>query len=342
MKKKMCALVLAMAMVLTSLTGCGYKPVDGTQVVMTVNGTEVTAAVANFYARYTQAMYETYYGAYLGEDMWTTDAEEGVTYEQFVKDSVLESLKTMVLSEQHMEELGVELKGSDTAFIEKSVKAFEEANEKGAREDVSGDTETVKTVMTLLAMQSKVQQAVGAGADTNVADEDAAQKKMNMVYFAYTEVDDEGAEVAVSEEEKADFLAKAEDISKRAKAGEDFESLADEHETMMQEATFDAETTSYDAELIKAADALAEGEVTEVIETEAGCYVAQLVSELDRDATDAKKNEIIAERKNELYYETVQKWIDEADIEVNEDVWSQITFTDLTVKMVVPETEEEK
>ena len=340
MKKKMCALVLAMAMVLTSLTGCGYKPVDGTQVVMTVNGTEVTAAVANFYARYTQAMYETYYGAYLGEEMWTTDAGEGVTYEQFVKDSVLESLKTMILSEQHMEELGVEMKGSDTAFVEKSVKAFEDANEKKDREKVSGDTETVSRVMTLQAITSKVQQTVAAGADTNVADEDAAQKKMNMVYFAYTNLDDEGNEVEITADEKADYLAKAEDIAKRAKAGEDFETLADEHETMMQEATFDAETTTYDAELIKAADALAEGEVTDVIETEAGCYVAQLVSLLDKDATDAKKDEIIAERKNELYYETVQKWIDEAEIEVNEDVWAQITFADLKVTMIIPETEE--
>ena len=48
---------------------------------------------------------------------------------------------------------------------------------------------------------------------------------------------------------------------------------------------------------------------------------------------------IMFEKLKNLFVEELQ--IDEADITVNEDVWSQITFTDLTVKMVVPETEEE-
>ena len=70
MKKKMLVLALAGIMAISSLTGCkSVKTVDSEEVLMTVNGEEVGAGVANFYARYTQAQYETYYGAYMGENM---------------------------------------------------------------------------------------------------------------------------------------------------------------------------------------------------------------------------------------------------------------------------------
>ena len=67
MKKRLLILALAGMMAVTTLTGCGsFKDSD---VVVTVDDTEVTADVANFYARYLQAQYETYYSAYIGDDM---------------------------------------------------------------------------------------------------------------------------------------------------------------------------------------------------------------------------------------------------------------------------------
>ena len=100
MKKK--AVILLMAAMLTAggLTGCGSLDEDA--VAVSVNGSELTADVANFYARYTQAEYETYYGAYMGDDMWNTEAEEGETYEESVKNAARESLEVMLLCEEHM------------------------------------------------------------------------------------------------------------------------------------------------------------------------------------------------------------------------------------------------
>lgn len=70
----------------------------------------------------------------------------------------------------------------------------------------------------------------------------------------------------------------------------------------MQKTAFDAKSTSPDAALIEAANALAaEGDVTGAIESDAGVYVAKLTSLLDREATDQKKASIIEERKQEQY-----------------------------------------
>lgn len=101
--------------------------------------------------------------------------------------------------------------------------------------------------------------------------------------------------------------------------------------------TFDAESTSPNEELIKAADALEEGGITDLIETDSGCYVAKVTSLLDREATDARKDTIVQERKDELYNTTCERWRKETEITVHEDVWKKIDFKDLTVTMNVQE-----
>ena len=75
------------------------------------------------------------------------------------------------------------------------------------------------------------------------------------------------------------------------------------------------------------------GETTGVIKTDDGCYVARVTSLLDREATDAKKDTIVSERKQELYTETCEKWREDAKISVNDEVWGKIGFKDLKVTM---------
>ena len=63
-----------------------------------------------------------------------------------------------------------------------------------------------------------------------------------------------------------------------------------------------ASVSKSDNENKEAADALENvGDVTSLIETDDGVYVAKLTSKLDREATDQKKKEIVEERKQKQY-----------------------------------------
>lgn len=335
MKKRLSILALAGIMAVTALTGCSLK---GDEEAVTVDDTVITADVANFYARYTQAWYETYASSYLGEDIWNSEASEGETYEESVKASVREELETMVLLEQHMGEYDVYLSDAEKKVIEETAKEFDEDNSLEDKELISGETKAVERVLTLMAVQQRMREAIEAGADTEVSDEEAAQKSMEYVFFSYTAADESGETKALSDDEKKELKDKAEELSKKLKDGGDFAALAKEAKTEVKTATFDAKTEAPNAELVKAADALEEGKSTDVIETDSGCYVAKVTSLLDRAATDSKKESIISERKTELYNTTCDKWRKDAKITVHENVWKKISFKDLTVTM---KTEEE-
>ena len=94
-----------------------------------------------------------------------------------------------------------------------------------------------------------------------------------------------------------------------------------------QTATFDSESTSPDKDLIAAADALTnEGDVTDIIETESGIYIAKLTSLLDREATDSKKESIVSERKQEQYDSLLEQWKKDTKIKEEKKVWKKISF----------------
>lgn len=329
MKKRVLLFAITGLLAAGVLTGCGS--IDENDVVATVGEKEITADVANFFARYTQAQYETYYSGYLGEDMWNTDAAEGQTYEEYVKDSVLKELERMIVLEEHMGDYDVSLTEEEKAVIEKSAKTFDEDNTLESKEKISGSKKTVKRVLTLMAIQKKMSEAIEAGADTEVSDDEAAQKSMQYVLFPYTKTDDSGESADLSDEEKAEAKKNAENFADSVKTAEDFSALATEQGLEAQTATFDSESASPDEDLVKAADALGQGEATGVIETDGGCYVAKVTSLLDREATDSKKESIVQERKTKLYDDTCDKWVKKAEVKVNKGVWKKVDFNDLSV-----------
>ncbi len=343
------AAIAAAAGALTAMTvtGCSGS-LDPDAVVMTVGGEEVTLGVANFYARMTQAQYETYYLGMMSsngmtmtaEDMWNQEYD-GETTEESTKESLLESLQNMYVISQHAEEYDVSLTEDEEKAISDAADQFGKDNTDEAKDKVSGYKKDIEKYLELVTIQTKMDSAMKEGVDEEVSDEEAAQKAMDYVFFSYTTTDDSGATVALSDDEKTALKTTAENLTERVKNGEEMADVAEESSTAVQEATFDAETSTYDADLIAAADALAEvGDVTDVIETDNGLYVAQLTSLLDRDATDTKKQEIVEERKQEQYDSLLEDWKDAADIEVDEKVWDKIDFIDQGVTIITSEDEE--
>lgn len=339
MKKKLLLFVMTGMLAVSSLAGCGS--IKDSDIVLTGKSENITAKEANFYARYVQAQYETYYGSYLGDDMWSTEIEEGKTYESNVKKSLLKQMKYMLVMKEHMADYDVELTEDEETAITDAAKEFVEANEEDSAKKVSGDQETVEKVLTLLTIQQKMEVAIEADVDTEVSDDEAAQKSMDYVLFSYTTTDDDGNSTDLTDDEKTQMKEEATAFAEGAKTAEDFSAYATEQGQTSQTATFDSDTTSPDADLIAAADVLGEGEVTDVVETDSGCYVAKVTSLLDRDATESKKESIISDRKEELLENTCKAWIKEDGVKANKKVWKKISFTDLSVSIKQVDTDTE-
>lgn len=329
------------------LTGCGS--VDNDDVVATVGEDKITVGMANFYARMQQAQYETYYAGMMGtsgEAMWTQEVdEEGTTYEESVKEGILTSLENMYLMKQHAEEYEVAVTDDERKKIQEAAEQFDEDNALEDKEAVSGYQKYIEEFLSLVTIQQKMDAPMKTGVNEEVSDEEAAQKSMKYVYFPYSTTDADGNQKDLTDEEKKALKETATKFAEDLKASEtkDIDEMATTAGYEVQTATFDAESVSPDAELIKAVDALsAEGETTDVIESEYGLYVGKLVSLLDREATDQEKKNIVEERKQDQYDKLLETWRKETDIQEDKKIWKKIDFEKqgVTVKENTEESEE--
>ena len=341
-RKKIAVMSALAVLAVSGATGCAGSGNDA--VVATVGDEDITLGVANFYTRMQQAQFEGY-SSMMGttpEEMWAQEIDGDKTYEESMKEDILTTLEDMYLYSQHAEEYDVKLTEEDQAAIKKAVGIFDEDNSLEDKELVSGEKENVEKVLELMTIQSRMEEKMTEDVDTEVSDEEADQKSMQYVLFSYMTTDESGNSVVLSDEEQEALKQEAQDFADTLNADEarDIETAASNAGLEVQTATFDSESTSPNADLIQAVDALEkEGDITEPIETDGGVYVAKLTSLLDRDATDAKKTSIVEERKQEQIDSLLEKWRDDTEIKVHKRVWKKVDFKDVGV--TIKESEEE-
>ena len=155
----------------------------------TVGDEEITLGVANFYARMTQGQYETYYAGMMGmtgEQMWAQEVEEGKTYEQAVKESVMTDLENMYIIAQHAAEYEVSLSEDEKDAIREAATQFDELNSDETKEAVSGYRKDIEKYLELVTIRSKMDSRMKEGVNEEVSDEEAAQKAMKYVFFPFT------------------------------------------------------------------------------------------------------------------------------------------------------------
>ncbi len=352
LRKRIIALAAVAALAMTSLVGCAG--VKDSEIAATVGDSKITAGMFNFYARYQQPSYEEYYVSYmdyqqqqqLGSVMyetvmdWNQKQEDGTTLAETYKKDIMTTLQNFSILEDHMEEYEVTLSEEELAAIDAAADAFDKANADEVKEKVSADKATVKEVLRLMTIGEKMYQAIIATADTEVSDEEAAQKKMQYMSFPTTKTAEDGTSSEMTEDEIAAVKTEADTFLAGATANGNLEAYAKEAGKQSSALTFDAENTSLPEEVIKAADALEEGAFSEVIETESGYYVVQLTSLLDREATDTEKDNIVKERQSEKYTETLEGWTKDTEIKVFDKVVKKIDLQGLEVTQKKEETEE--
>lgn len=329
-----------------SLTGCAVS-MDKDTVVATMDGsTEVTLGEAMVWLRYNQMGTESVMSMWMGTtDFWDQDLwGSGEAYSVTFKENIMSDIKEMLILEQHMSEYDVELTDEDKEAIQTATSEFLAANDEKALEAMYADENTVNRVLTLYTIRQKMTTAIEAGADTEVSDEEAAQKKVEYALFSTADTtDDDGNTVELTDEEKEAVKQQAQDVIDAVNGGS---TLADavtavDEDLSTSTDTYGGEETLSVTEIQTAAETLSDGEIyAEPVETDSGYYVVQMVSTFDEEATETEKEHIISDRQQELYDETLEGWEPDS-FDINNKVWNAISFNVSFTAPTEAETETE-
>ena len=204
--------------------------------------------------------------------------------------------------------------------------ATEDATEATSADESASETETGTEAV------SETETETEATSETEAASEAASEETSEDTTESETEESAEKKETRETVQGIIDVVQGGETLEDAVKAADESKSLTSY--------SYGADEETLNENLKNAADALSDGEIaSEPVEGENGFYVVQMVSTFDRDATDQKKEEIIKDRKKELYDNKIAEW-DTESFDINEKVWDKVTFEEIfTLKQEETESE---
>lgn len=345
--KRFAAAALVLMMTIGAFTGCNQQTGEQSQTLLfTYDGREVYLDEAWTYAKIAQATYEASYAQMFGEDMWTMqvsvdEAGNPVDFQDMVKGSIISQIKQVIILVNKAEEFGVSLTAEEKADAKEAAKLFcDKAEGKAILKETGANKNLIEKIYEENALASKVQKEAVKDVDKNVSDDEARQTSVYKLVFGLTTTDDDGNTVDMTEDEKAEQLAKAQDALAQIQSGSTtIENLA---ETLgMSSTASETYSTGMSAggeEFEAVMAALNDGDVAaEVLETEEGYVVAKLVAYTDAEATENAKLNIISQREYDLFVEKYEEWskeLEEAwdyDTDINAEAWAQVYFAEKKV-----------
>lgn len=347
-KKKVMAILLSTAIAASTFIGCGtdkandYKDADTVMFIDKDN--KIDYATACTYTRmmqaetysYMQSMLQRFNSSAVDVDMWSQsledtdeDSKKYKTYGEQFKGNTLDSLKSLLLDKLYgSKEYEVTFTDDDKKECESVADEFIEKMSKDDLKAMHASKKTMMNVLELMTYETRVKNAIESDVDTKVSDDEAGQST-----FSYVEIKKKDAK----KKEK-----KIKSLIKKVEAGTDISTAASDAGFTAQSVTFttaDPEYDEYGKEMLKKVSKMKDGECDSYKDAKGNTIILYMQSVNDQSATEAKKDDIISDRKDKAYEDKLDEWKDKKKVTINKDAWNSIK-TDKNEVFQRMETEE--
>lgn len=313
--RKKIAVLLAAAMLAGSFSGCGLM--ENTEIVFTtgLSGNQLfkigksvcTLPEAMIYVMDYQRQYEGVYGV----EMWEHDFG-GVTFEEYVKDTIIDQLASMKAITLLAGDYGVSLDESEEEQVLQAAEAYYGALTQEQIRYMDLELQDVEDLYRDHALSGKVYEEITKDVNTEVSDDEARIITVQQIYL--------------------DSLETAQSVKEQLDSGRDFAAVASAYSKDSQ-VTWTFGRGEHDGVYDEAAFALENDQVSDIIETGDGYYILKCINNFDQEATEANKVTMVEKRRDELFESVYEQLVADTPSQFSRRLWEKVHFADWTGEM---------
>ena len=310
MKRKLVTLLIAVALLSSTLTGCTIGNTElvwntnsvGRNHVFSINGSKCTKEEARLYL----CNYQNIYGYEYGVNLWEYDYStmEGATsLEDYVKDVTLAELANVMCMEQLAEQQELKLTDEELQKVSQAADEYYESLTKEEIAYIGLDKNKLKGFYEKYAIAQKLYTTLTQGINEEVSDDEARVIRIQQIYVKSEET--------------------AQQVQQKLANGEKFDSLAstyNEADVIEKNLARDEYPDAVDDVAFR----LDNEEVSGMIKTEDGYYFIKCLNKYDEELTEANKEKIIVKRRKEQFDDKFIEFVETSQFELNEEVWADI------------------
>ncbi len=288
------------------------------EVVVTINETKVTKPEFMLY------LYEVTQDFKLigGEDIWETDFD-GQSAEELVKERTLTTIQNVILTTEQAQQYGVLLSEDDKAAAKKEGETIWGSMTEDEKKQINITKDDLYRVMEDTQLYKKIYQEMTKDYELSDTDfQNYFQKNFSEYQDSYTQY--KLSSILVSDK------TVAQEVVKKARAGEDFQSLFQQYEVSAEEKKVGGQMETYKENLESVFGVefdLGVGEISEPLYTEEGYFILKVD---EKNVLDNSKLEELAKAdytngmKQQIFNKEYNIWLAEAKIEKNEEALKAI------------------
>ncbi len=295
--RTLAAVVLAAAVV----CGCGVKEtlLSGRKSEREYGKAETMVIVTTERLRY-EELYT--------DKIWDTVVDEsGTTFEETLLSQIHDFLKELKTMSRMADEEKVTLSGKERELAKQAAAQYMKEL-KNAGESSEIDKDVVESLYEDYWKTEKLVETLTGSVNLEVSDSEAKVITVD--------------EIVLSDKDKAD-----EALKKVQMEGTDFMTVAkevSEDQEIEKKISRGLRPEAYE----KAAYALATGEISDVIEADGKYYILRCVNDYDEAATKVRKEEMVREKRNEVFYETYSEYAAKVYLAKDDSLWKNLSITD--------------
>lgn len=303
----------------------GESQISKDEIMVTVGNIDVSYSEAMIYLRTAQQIYETEFG----NEVWSYDLYgDGTTVGSVLKQEVLDQIIQLEIINMVANEQGIALNDDEMLEVRNSASIFMQSISDNDKLKYGITEELAVQVFATNLIAEKLYETVTIDVDTEVTDQEAQQAKIQRMFIKTYGMDSKGNRTELRDSELKEIRQRVEELHAQALETNNFYSLA--------ESNSDDDTIEYvvgrgelDEQEEEIAFSLKDGEVSDVIQNEDGYVILYCVDAYDEDATLQVKEEIIEQRRSDLFVELYSEWYTKYEVKVNMNLWDKLELAPL-------------